>query len=349
MSASIAKPILFPSTIAGSLPKPAWLAEPNKLWAPWRSQGDELAQAKDDATLLALKLQEDAGIDIVSDGEQARQHFVHGFLEAIEGIDFDKPRRDGHPQQPLQGDVPDGHRPAAAALAACMRAKRGWRAPTRAQAQIHPARPDDHRRHHRRRALRRPRKDGDGVCGAAQRRSARARRRRRRRDPVRRAGLQRLHGRSRRLGHRGAAPRHRRRRRDQRRAHLLRLRHRRQHRVEADARRRMAAVREILPGAGAKPYRPGFARVHQLACADERAQTARRQGRRCSASSTSPPTTIETPEEVAAVIAQAADYVPKEKIIACTNCGMAPMRRDIAAKKLEALAKGAALARAKLG
>src|SRR3974390_313263 len=81
---------LFPTTIAGSLPKPAWLAEPNKLWAAWRPKGDELANAKDDATLLALKLQEDTGIDIVGDGEQSRQHFVHGFLEAVEGIDFDK-------------------------------------------------------------------------------------------------------------------------------------------------------------------------------------------------------------------------------------------------------------------
>src|SRR6201996_6350667 len=81
---------LFPTTIAGSLPKPAWLAVPNKLWAPWRLEGDELAGAKDDATLLAIKLQEDAGIDIVGDGEQARQHFVHGFLEAVDGIDFNK-------------------------------------------------------------------------------------------------------------------------------------------------------------------------------------------------------------------------------------------------------------------
>ena len=82
--------MLFPTTIAGSLPKPAWLAEPNKLWAPWRLQGEELNTAKDDATLIAIKLQEDAGIDIVGDGEQARQHFVHGFLEAIDGIDFSK-------------------------------------------------------------------------------------------------------------------------------------------------------------------------------------------------------------------------------------------------------------------
>ena len=81
---------LFPTTITGSLPKPSWLAEPNQLWAPWRLAGEDLAAAKDDATLIAIKLQEDAGIDIVADGEQARQHFVHGFLEAVDGIDFDK-------------------------------------------------------------------------------------------------------------------------------------------------------------------------------------------------------------------------------------------------------------------
>ncbi len=90
MSAGVAASTLFPTTIAGSLPKPAWLAAPNKLWAPWRLDGAELAEAKDDATLLALKLQEDAGLDIVGDGEQSRQHFVHGFLEAVEGIDFDR-------------------------------------------------------------------------------------------------------------------------------------------------------------------------------------------------------------------------------------------------------------------
>src|SRR5467141_2962184 len=71
-------PMLFPTTIAGSLPKPEWLAEPNTLWAPWKSKGDELARAKRDATMLAVKLQEDSGVDIVTEGEQARQHFVHG-------------------------------------------------------------------------------------------------------------------------------------------------------------------------------------------------------------------------------------------------------------------------------
>ena len=78
---------MFKTTIAGSLPKPAWLAESNKLWAPWCLEGEALQAAKRDATLLAIKEQEDAGIDIVSDGEQARQHFVHGFLEHVEGID----------------------------------------------------------------------------------------------------------------------------------------------------------------------------------------------------------------------------------------------------------------------
>ena len=81
---------MFETTIAGSLPKPSWLAEPNVLWAPWKQSGDDLAVAKRDATLLAIKQQEDAGIDIVTEGEQSRQHFVHGFLENVEGIDFGK-------------------------------------------------------------------------------------------------------------------------------------------------------------------------------------------------------------------------------------------------------------------
>jgi 5-methyltetrahydropteroyltriglutamate--homocysteine methyltransferase len=80
---------MFKTTLAGSLPKPGWLAETGKLWPTWRASGEELARAKRDATLVWLKEQEAAGLDIVSDGEQSRQHFVHGFLEAIEGIDFE--------------------------------------------------------------------------------------------------------------------------------------------------------------------------------------------------------------------------------------------------------------------
>jgi 5-methyltetrahydropteroyltriglutamate--homocysteine methyltransferase len=80
---------MFETSIAGSLPKPAWLAETQKLWPQWKSSGAELAAAKADATLLWIKAQEDAGLDIVGDGEQSRQHFVHGFLEQIDGIDFE--------------------------------------------------------------------------------------------------------------------------------------------------------------------------------------------------------------------------------------------------------------------
>ena len=78
------------TTIAGSLPKPSWLAEPNRLWAPWRLPPETLEEGQRDAVLLALRDQEEAGIDIVTDGEQTRQHFVHGFLEKIEGVDFSR-------------------------------------------------------------------------------------------------------------------------------------------------------------------------------------------------------------------------------------------------------------------
>jgi 5-methyltetrahydropteroyltriglutamate--homocysteine methyltransferase len=87
--------LLFPATIAGSLPKPAWLAEPEKLWGAWRHEGEALRRAQEDAVLVWLKLQEDAGIDVVSDGEQFRIHFVHGFLEHVGGIDWQKKTRMG--------------------------------------------------------------------------------------------------------------------------------------------------------------------------------------------------------------------------------------------------------------
>jgi len=80
---------MFDTAIAGSLPKPAWLAETQKLWPQWKASGAELAQAKLDATLMWIKAQEDAGISVIGDGEQSRQHFVHGFLEQVEGIDFE--------------------------------------------------------------------------------------------------------------------------------------------------------------------------------------------------------------------------------------------------------------------
>ena len=80
---------MFTTAIAGSLPKPAWLAETGKLWPKWQAAGPALEQAKLDATLLWIKAQEDAGLDVIGDGEMSRQHFVHGFLEQVSGIDFE--------------------------------------------------------------------------------------------------------------------------------------------------------------------------------------------------------------------------------------------------------------------
>ena len=81
---------ILPSSTAGSLPKPSWLAEPEKLWSPWKLEGDELAVGKHDALRLALDDQRQAGIDIVGDGEQTRQHFVTTFIEHLSGVDFEK-------------------------------------------------------------------------------------------------------------------------------------------------------------------------------------------------------------------------------------------------------------------
>jgi len=81
---------LLPTSTAGSLPKPSWLAQPEKLWSPWKLQGEELIDGKKDALRLALAEQQHAGIDIVSDGEQTRQHFVTTFIEHLDGVDFEK-------------------------------------------------------------------------------------------------------------------------------------------------------------------------------------------------------------------------------------------------------------------
>src|SRR5216110_895887 len=79
---------LLQTTIAGSLPKPLWLAEPRQLWAPWLLEGEALAAGKRDAVRLVVRDQERAGIDIVTDGEQTRRHFVTTFIEALDGVDF---------------------------------------------------------------------------------------------------------------------------------------------------------------------------------------------------------------------------------------------------------------------
>src|SRR4029078_4450208 len=97
--------LLLQTTIAGSLPKPAWLAQPKQLWAPWLLDGDSLIEGKRDATPLSIRDQEQAGIDIITDGEQSRRHFVTGYLEHLKGIDFD-PLVKMHIRQRYDANVP---------------------------------------------------------------------------------------------------------------------------------------------------------------------------------------------------------------------------------------------------
>ncbi|MGO1267488.1 methionine synthase [Microbacterium gubbeenense] len=83
-------PALLPTSIVGSLPKPSWLAQPEILWSPWKLEGDDLVEGKQDALRVAVQEQRRRGIDIVSDGEQTRQHFVTTFIEHLSGVDFEK-------------------------------------------------------------------------------------------------------------------------------------------------------------------------------------------------------------------------------------------------------------------
>jgi 5-methyltetrahydropteroyltriglutamate--homocysteine methyltransferase len=98
--------LLFPTTIAGSLPKPHWLAEPERLWPDWRLSGAELLDAQHDAVRIALFEQQRAGIDLVTDGEQSRRHFVHGFAGALAGVDVSKLSRRGIRGDRYEADCP---------------------------------------------------------------------------------------------------------------------------------------------------------------------------------------------------------------------------------------------------
>jgi 5-methyltetrahydropteroyltriglutamate--homocysteine methyltransferase len=343
MSASTAT-VLFPTTIAGSLPKPAWLAAPNRLWAPWRLEGGELDEAKDDATLLALKLQEDAGIDIVADGEQARQHFVHGFLEAVEGIDFDRRVELGIRNNRYKAMCPTVVGPLRLKSRVHAREARLARAHTTQQLKFTLPGPmtivdtiaDTHY--------------GDRVAMAM-------------------AFAALLNEEARGLATDGVdviqfdEP-----------AFNVYMDEATGWGIEALHRsiEGVAATSAVhicygygIPaniewkatlGTEWRQYEKFFpalakSRIDQvsLECINSHVPMSVLKlldGKDVLIGVIDVATdTVETPEEVAAVIARATDYVPKEKIIACTNCGMAPMHRDVAVRKLQALVQGAALAR----
>jgi len=337
---------LYPTTIAGSLPKPAWLAEPSKLWAPWRLAGAELDAGKRDATLLALKLQEDAGIDVVTDGEQSRQHFVHGFLEFVDGIDFTRKVEMGIRADRYKAMVPT--------VTSELRLKGRVHADEARLARAHTTRKLKF-------TLPGPMTIIDTIADAHYG------------DRVKMAmafaGL--LNTEARALAVDGVdviqfdEP-----------AFNVYMREVEEWGIEA-LHRAIAGLScttavHICYGYGIKAnidwkatlggewrqYEQIFpalarSRIDQVSieCRNSRVPTSLLKlldGKDVQVGVIDVATDeVETPEQVAAVIADAAKYVAKEKIIAGTNCGMAPMRADIALAKLVALGKGAALARKK--
>jgi len=338
---------LFPTTIAGSLPKPAWLAEPNKLWAPWRLSGRDLDEGKRDATLLALKLQEDCGIDIVTDGEQSRQHFVHGFLECVDGIDFARKVEIGIRADRYKAMVPT--------VTGALRLK----------GRVHGREARLARAHTTRRlkfTLPGPMTIVDTIADAhygdrvkmamafADLLNAEARALAADGVDVIQFDEPAFNVYMREVSDWGIAALHR--------------------AIEGLA---CTTAVHICYGYGIKANIDwkatlgGEWRQYEEIFPALAASRLDRVSVECRNSRVPPgllkllgskaveigvidvaSDEIETPEEVAAVITAAADHVPKEAIIAGTNCGMAPMRFDVALAKLDALGKGAALARQRL-
>jgi 5-methyltetrahydropteroyltriglutamate--homocysteine methyltransferase len=339
---------LFPTTIAGSLPKPGWLAEPNRLWPAWQLCGPPLAEAKRDATLLALKLQEDSGIDIVSDGEQSRQHFVHGFLECVDGIDFSRRVEIGIRADRYKAMVPT------------------VTSTLRLNGRVHASEARLARAHTNRKlkfTLPGPMTIVDTIADAyygdrVKMAMAVARLLNIEARALQAEGIDLIQFDEpafnvymREVGEWGIEA-----------LHLA---------MEGLS---CATAVHICYGYGIKAnidwkatlgqqwrqYQeifPALARSRidevSIECRNSRVPLELLkllEGKRVQVGAIDVATdAIETPEQVAATITEAAKYVPAENIVASTNCGMAPMQRDIAVAKLEALANGAALARKLFG
>ena len=339
---------MFETTVAGSLPKPSWLAEPDRLWAPWRLQGAELEAGKRDATLLALKEQEDAGIDIVSDGEQARQHFVHGFLERVEGIDFAHKVEMGIRADRYKAMVPQVV------------------APVRLKGRVHAFEAQAARAHTKRR-LKFTLPGPMTICDTVADRYYG--------DKVKMAMAfaELINTEARALEADGVD--------------VIQIDEPAFNVFTEDvvawgvraleraiAGLTCATAVHICYGYGIqanmdwKKTLGSEWRQYEAIFPAIAASTVKQVSLECMHSHVPmslmsllkgkdvlvgvidvASDVVETPEEVADAIGRALQFVPKERLFPCTNCGMAPMARDIALKKLEALAQGAALARAKVG
>jgi len=338
---------MLKTTIAGSLPKPAWLAEPQKLWPAWRLSGEELAQAKRDATLLWLKSQEDAGVDIVTDGEQSRQHFVHGFLELVEGIDFGRKVKMGIRNNRYDAMVPV------------------VTAPLRLKGRVHQAEAQlarAHTEHQLKLTLPGPMTIVDTIADEhygdkvklamafAELLNQEARALVKDgvdviqfdepafnvyMDDVKRWGIAAL----------------------ERAAHGLKcttcvhICYGYGIKANIDWKRTLGSewlqYEQIFPAlAKSKIDQVSLEAIHSKVPIELLRLLKGKDvlvGVIDVASDS-----VETPQEVAATIAAAAKYVPAKRLYPCTNCGMAPMDRDIAVRKLQALVAGTALARRKL-
>jgi 5-methyltetrahydropteroyltriglutamate--homocysteine methyltransferase len=339
---------MFETTIAGSLPKPEWLAEPNRLWAPWKLAGEALETAMRDATLIAIKTQEDAGIDIVTDGEQSRQHFVHGFLAFVDGIDFSRKVEMGIRNDRYKAEVPTvvsalslkGRVHATEARYARAHTKRRLKFTLPGPMTIIDTIADAHYGdrvkmafafadllNSEARAL-----EADGVDVIQFDEPAFNVYM----DAVKDWGIEALHRAIAGLSCTTAV-------------HIC---YGYGIKANIDWKTSLGGewrqYEEIFPALASS-------RIGQvsLECRNAKVPIALLKlldGKDILLGAIDVATdAIESPEEVAAVIAEATKYVAKDRIFPCTNCGMAPMRRDTAQAKLEALGNGAALARKRLG
>lgn len=339
---------MFETSVAGSLPKPAWLAEPNTLWPQWRQQGDDLIAAKADATVLAIKQQEGAGIDIVTDGEMSRQHFVHGFLEQVEGVDFEHKVEMGIRNDRYKAMVPV------------------VTGPIRLKGRVHAAEARLARAHTRRKlkfTLPGPmtivdtladRHYGDRVKLAMAFAALLNEEARGLQDDgvdvvqfdepafnvymdaVRDWGITALHRALDGLQCTTAV-------------HICYG-----YGIKANLEWKAtlgsewSQYKEIFPALAAS-------RIDQVSVECRNAHVPVRLLELLSGKDVLlgvidvASDVVESPDDVVATIVDAMKYVPKERIFPCTNCGMAPMRRDIAQAKLKALGEGATLARQTLG
>ncbi len=339
---------MLETTIAGSLPKPSWLAEPQILWAPWRLDGEALREGKRDAVMIALNAQESAGIDIVSDGEQTRQHFVHGFLAGLEGIDFAKRSVIGIRADRYKAEVPTVTGPIARKKPVHLEDVRFARAHTRRKLKFTLPGPmtivdtlaDEYYRDRVKAAF---------AFAAALNQEARdlaaagvdviqfdepafnvyM-------DQVRDWGIEALHRAIDGLGCKTAV-------------HICYG-----YGIKANIEWKLTL------GSEWRQYELTFphlakSRIDQISleCANSRVPAALMgllAGKDVLVGAIDVASNlVETPDEVAATIRRALEYVPAARLYPCTNCGMAPLSRELAYGKLKALAAGAAIVRSELG